>query len=103
MLSKTGWLSVRQLVFYHTVVQTYKTMVTKKPKELYQSLSSTYPYRTRSADIGQIRENQDFNRRCFKYRARQCYNRVPAEVRTGSVETVKKKLKQWVKSNIPID
>ena len=37
------------------------------------------------------------------HRARQCYNRVPAEVRTGSVETVKKKLKQWVKANIPID
>ena len=103
MLSKTGWLSVRQLVFYHTVLQTYKTMMTKKPKELFQNLSSTYPYQTRSADTGQIRQNQDFNKRCFKYRARQYFNRVPEEVRTGSIETVKKKLKQWVKSNIQID
>ena len=103
LLNKTGWLSVRQLVFYHTVLQTCKTMRTKVPKPLFQSLSSTFPYRTRSADTGQIRQSQDFNQKSFKFRARQFHNRVPSEVRTGSIETVKKNLKQWVKSNIPID
>ena len=103
LLDHVGWLSVRQLIFYHTVLQTHKTMATKKPKALYLSLCSHFPYRTRNSSMGLIREDQDFNRKGFKYRARQSFNMVPEEVREGSIETVKKKLKQWVKNNIPID
>ena len=40
---------------------------------------------------------------CFKYRAMQWFNSVPVEVRIGSLETIKKKLKPWVKQNVPID
>ena len=103
LLNQVGWLSVRQLIFYHTVIQTHKTMVTKKPKALYQSLSTNYPYITRGATTGLIRENLDFQTKSFKYRARKFYNMVPGEVRKGSIVTVKRKLKQWVKSNVPID
>ena len=103
LLDHVGWLSVRQLIFYHTVLQTHKTMATKKPKALYLSLCSHFPYRTRNSSMGLIREDQDFNRKGFKYRARQSFNMVPEEVREGTIETVKKKLTQWVKNNIPID
>ena len=103
LLNHVGWLSVRQLVFYHTALQTQKTISTGKPKALYQSLSSSYPYETRSSTIGLIRENQDFNQKGFRYRARQSYNKVPADIRKGSTQTFKRKLKQWVKQNIPID
>ena len=103
LLDHVKWLSVRQLVFYHTVLQTHKTLSSKKPKALYQSLSSDYPYRTRSSVAGHIRENIDFNKKGFKYRARQNYNMVPEDIRNGSIQTVKKNLKKWVKQNIPID
>ena len=39
----------------------------------------------------------------FKYRAMKSFNQVPVSVRTGSPATVKRKLKLWVKTNIPID
>ena len=103
LLNHVGWLSVRQLIFYHTALQAHKTISTGKPKALYQSLSSTYPYATRSSATGLIRENQDFSQKGFRYRARQSYNMVPAEIRRGSIQTVKKKLKAWVKQNIHID
>lgn len=103
LLDKVRWLSVRQLAFYHTVLQVHKTIITRKPKNLFKSISSNYPYRTRSAATGLIRENENFKQQSFKHRARQSYNRVPVDVRTGSMETVKRKLKLWVKSNIPID
>ena len=96
-------LSVIQRVFYNTVLQTHKTLSSKKPKALYRSLSSDYPYRTRSTVAGHIRENIDVNKKGFKYRARQNYNMVPEDIRKGSIQTVKKNLKQWVKQNIPID
>ena len=103
LLDRVGWLSVRQLIFYHTVLQTVKTLNTGKPMELYQAISSDYPYRTRSAASGQIRQDENLRKTSFMYRAKQTFNSVPVHVRTGSIATVKKKLKQWVKTNIPID
>ena len=103
LLDKVGWLSVRQLIFYHTALQTIKTLNTGKPMDLYQAITSDYPYRTRNATIGQIRQDETFRKSSFKYRARQAYNQVPVQVRTGSLATVKKKLKHWVRTNIPID
>ena len=71
---------------------------------MFQALSVDYPRRARSAANGQIRQDDSFlSQATFKYRAMQDYNRVPASVRVGNTATVKTKLKQWVKTNIPID
>ena len=56
LLDKVGWLSVKQMVFFHTALQAHKTLQSRVPKTLYESLSSNYPYRTRSAASGQIRQ-----------------------------------------------
>ena len=105
LLEKVGWLSVRQLIVYHTVLQAQKTITSCVPRPLHSALSTNHPYRTRQASAGQIRFGEDFKAGAasFKYRAMVWYNSVPASVRTGSAATVKKKLKMWVKSNIPID
>ena len=103
-LDKVGWLSVRQLVFYHTVLQAHKTITAGLPKPLHQSFSSCDPYRSISSSTGQIRHDSSLSAKStFKYRAMQSYNRVPASVRIGSTVTVKRKLKQWIIRNIPID
>ena len=70
---------------------------------MFRSLSTNFPYRTRRAALGQIRESEDFSHNTFKHRAREVYNRIPADVRTGSMQTVKKKVKLWIKANVPID
>ena len=104
LLDKMGWLSVRQLVFYHSVLQVHKTLKTRVPLSLFQALSVDFPRRTRSAANGQIRQDDSFlSQATFKYRAMKSYNSVPDSVRTGSTATVKRKLKQWIKTNIPID
>ena len=51
---------------------------------------------------GIIRQ-EEMAKSSFKYRAMISYNQVPAKVRTDSQATVKRKLKQWIKTNIPID
>ena len=40
LLDKVGWLSVRQLIFFHTVLQAYKILNTGVPKAIYNSLST---------------------------------------------------------------
>jgi hypothetical protein len=105
LLDRVGWLSVRQLIFFHTVLQAHKTISTGVPRSLHSSISTDHPYRTRSATNGQIRFGETFSggSSSFKLRAMESYNSVPASVRRGSLVTVKRKLKQWVKVNVPLD
>ena len=104
LLSKVGWLSVRQLIFYHTVLQAHKALKSGKPKPMVQSLPLDYPYRTRPAALGQIRHDHSFSSQTtFRYRALQYYNSVPASIREGSTSSVRKKLKKWILSTLPID
>ena len=89
LLDKVGWLSVRQLIFYHTVLQVHKTLQTGVPKHLHQSLSGSYPRNTRSSANGQIRQIDNISTSTFKYRAIQSYNSLPMNVKIGSIGTVK--------------
>ena len=52
------------------------------PRPLHQALSSQYPYRTRGATSGMMRQGDDsVATSTFKYRETQCYHQVPASVR----------------------
>ena len=104
LLQHVGWLSVRQLVFFHTALQAHKTMVTGVPRPLFSHLTADNPYRTRSVTEGKIKLRDDYRSiRTFKYRAMTTFNSIPVDVRTGTQSTVKMKLKKWVVKNIPID
>ena len=103
LLERVGWLSLRQLIQFHTILQAHKIIKTGQPRPLAFSISSHHPRHTRSATSGYIRYGGSFrNQTTFKYRALQWYNSVPAEVKQGSTATVKAKLKVWVRNNVPI-
>ena len=59
--------------------------------------------------MGHIRIGESFGResgilsKSFRHRAVQYYKMVPLNVRTGSVPSVKRKLKKWVWNHVPID
>ena len=109
LLYKVGWLSIRQLIYMHTVLQAHKTISSGKPALLHQSISSDYPYRTRRAAAGHIRFGETFSGdsslilASFKHRAVHWYNDVPVSVKTGSQISVKNNLRKWVKQNVPLD
>ena len=52
LLKQVNWLSVRQLIFYHTVMQTHKTLSTGRPRPLYNNISSSFPYLARVLQQG---------------------------------------------------
>ena len=103
ILQKVGWLSVRQLVEYHTILQAHKTMTTGLPRPLHVSLTIAHPYITRSTTSGDIRVRDGTSMSTFKYRAMVSYNRVPSNIKEGNIQTIKRKLKQWVLKSIPVD
>ena len=109
LLSTCNWLSVRQLVFYQTVIMTHKTMLTGTPKFMKQKFSTNYPYRTRQATTGSIRYGETFNtkssliQKSFAHRGLKDYNMIPSSIRASpTVSTFKTKLKKWVIANVNI-
>ena len=110
LLKQCRWLSVRQLVFYQTVLQVHKVLLSGKPDHLSNRFSTDHPYRTRQATGGGLRFGEEFDARSglshgsFCYRGTVDYNRIPAYIRQArTLDTFKYKLKQWVSTNIPLD
>ena len=109
-MAACGWLSVKQLVVYNTVEMVYKTLRSGYPRYLYGRLNpSPHPFRTRQSSTGRIRQDETF--RCnislksdsMRYRGAKEYNRIPADIiNSPSLETFKKKLRQWVKMNVDL-
>ena len=108
LLHQIGWLSVNQLVFYHSVVLVYKVKQNQTPKYLHSMFSWSYNYNTRQAEGGAIRlvgkPKLEVNKSSFRWRAANQYNQLPAEVRTCvSLASFKLKAKKWIKENVNIN
>ena len=58
LLKQCGWLSVQQLIAYHSLILVYKVMQAKSPKYLYSMFSTPYNYKTRQAQCGIIRQDR---------------------------------------------
>ena len=100
---------VRQLIFYHTVLQAHKVIRSGKPSGILQTISTNHPYRTRNASSGRIRYGETFrgdsslSEASFKYRAVHWFNQVPPAVYSGGLASVKHKLRAWVWKNVAVD
>ena len=109
LLADCKWLSVRQLVVYHSVLATHKLVTSGRPLYMHMAMSTAHPLNTRQAAGGQIHLGENFGSKQglvhdgFKYRAAKEYNQIPAFLRSiRSLPSFKKKLKQWVITNIPV-
>ena len=109
LLRNCGWLSVKQLVFYHSVVLIYKTILTTYPKYIHSKLSTQFPYNTRLGQTDSVRMGPEFKakleltEKTFMNRATVSYNLLPAELRKiPTLDGFKQKLKEWVLENVKI-
>ena len=107
LLKECKWLSVRQLVFYHTVLSVHKIVTSGQPTELNKNFSTAYHYSTRQATSGGVRTSGTSRTKrsqsSFTYRGASEYNGIPASIRQlKNIETFKLRLKQWTEQNIPI-
>ena len=107
LLTQCGWLSVKQLVVFHSLVLVYKIKSDRKPVYLYDKLGHEFSYSTRLADANGIRQigrtKSDLNRKSFVPRSIEQWNTLPHNIRLSMKLTdFKLKLKEWVKSNIEI-
>ena len=110
LLKACSWMSVRQLVCYHSVVQLQKTLQHKTPIYLHQKVTTggNFPYGTRLAASGQLRQcdttnPKDLTKLGWSYRAVEDFNKLPPDVRLElRLPAFKRKLRNWVMENTSI-
>ena len=108
LLAQCGWLSVNQLVVYHSVVLVYKVLKSKQPKPLHSMFLTEYTYKktstARSMSIQQRgHPTLDIGKDSFRWRAAKSYNQLPASIKScESLEQFKLEDKKWTNINIPV-
>ena len=109
LLAQCGWLSVNQLIFYHSVLQVHKVKLSKTTKYLYIMHNSwAYQYRTRQAESGLIqlvgKPKLELSKNSFKFRAANQYNQLPSEIiNCSTIKSFKCQAKAWIKTNVSLD
>ena len=106
LLRKCNWLSVRQLIHYHTMLTMHKTVTNQSPVYIYDKVNTHTHHDTRR----QVKFSDKFTGRSertqssFCYRGAKQYNQLPFEITSlGNINSFKRKLKTWVKNNIAVD
>ena len=107
LLTQCGWLSVNQLVCYHTLLQIFKTRKDKVPTYFYEKFSNNFPRNTRLGNSNRINLNKTINsqlgERNFTTRGIGLWNNLPVELRQlSTLPGFKSKFKKWIKSNVAI-
>ena len=111
LLNQTNWLSIRQLIAYHTILQLWRARKNKEPKYIFSNINRKPNYRTRSVAAGvpdaegyfQIPSTQKAStKKGIMTRGPTLWNTLPMELRTyqGSLQIFKKKLRTWIKNNL---
>ena len=109
LLKQTGWLSVRQMVFFYSVLMVHKIQNAGKPVYLANKLRSNYRYDTRNSRSNIIQQGPEFRAKraltinSWRWYATKNFNDLPTDIR-NCVETnpFKLKLRRWVKENVPL-
>ena len=111
LMEACSWMSVRQLISYHSLVQLHKTMDSRKPTYLYQKITAggSFPYSTRQAASGQLRQADgirselDISKQGWGCRAVEEYNRLPPGLRLEPrLTSFKRQLRVWVIRNVSL-
>ena len=109
LLGECNWLSVSQLVFYHSVVLLRKIRQSQKPKYLYEMFTINRRYETRGENLGkldsasEIPPVQGLNLKSFRWRSIQAWNSLPTRIRNvENLQVFKRYLKDWIRENLDI-
>ena len=107
-LLQCGWLSVNQLIYYHSVLLVFIVKQSRVPKYLYTMHNSwQYHYDTRLARggfMGMNRPRSELSKSSFRYRAASQFNQLPQYLRDmENCEKFKQEVKVWIKANVSFE
>ena len=104
MLSQVGWLNVKQMITYHSLVLIFRARHDKKPLYLYNQISTGFNVNTRLAATNGInnqrRISTNLGKQSFLPRTVDEWNKLPPDIRSmTNLLKFKSALHAWVKQN----
>ena len=98
MFDKLDWLSVNQLISYHTLIQVYKIRNSKEPEYLHEKLKTD----NRNGHIVIPNSELSLFKKSFTCRGSELWNSVPVQIRNSlTIGKFKKAIRGWVQDTIP--
>ena len=98
MFDKLKWLTVSQLIVYHTLLTVYKIRQTREPEYLANFLLND----NRLGSIIVVNTTLGLAKKSFVWRGSENWNTLPLTLRRiGKLGLFKTRVKQWVYENIP--
>ena len=98
MFDKLEWMSVNQLIFYHSILAVYKIRNAGEPEYLASKLSND----NFRGSIIEPNTTLTLAKNSFCYRGPAGWNKLPQNIRNlPKLANFKKELKKWTKQNIP--
>ena len=99
MFTKLDWLTVNQLVAYHTLISVFKIRNSREPEYLSKFLSNDSRYGKIMFEKIQLKVAT----RSFVFRGSESWNLLPIAVKNcQKIGEFKPKLRKWVKENVPM-
>ena len=98
MFTRLKWLTVRQLVVYHTLLVVFKVRQSKEPEYLAGFLLND----NRMGNIIIPNTSLSLAKKSFLWRGSEAWNKLPQTLRAAAkISIFKKNTKLWVKEHIP--
>ena len=98
MFAQLDWLTVNQLVFYHTVLATFRIRTSEEPEYLYAIMSRD----NRSDRIIIPNTTLSLAKRSFCYRGAAQWNSLPPGIRSiKKIGLFKTQVRKFIKTNVP--
>ena len=107
LLLQCGWLSVYQLVVYHSLILVYQVKTSRKPFYFRYKLNTQFNRETRLAASDGIRimerNRLSLTKSGFRVRASAQWNTLPIDVRQSkNILSFKRNLKAWILKNVSL-
>ena len=98
MFDQLDWLTVKQLILYHSLLSVYRIRSSQEPEYLASRLSRENQFRK----IILPNTNLSLFRNSFGYRVARDWNLLPSQLKQlKTIKSFKKELKSWVKREVP--
>ena len=98
MYDQLDWLTVNQLVAYHTLLQIFKIRKSQEPEYLFAILGRD----NRNGHIVVTNTHLSLAKKSFTFRGSELWNQLPADIRTNhKLGNFKKACRNWIKAEIP--
>ena len=97
IFSQVGWMTVNQLIFYHSALSTYRVRLSQEPEYLHKILYKD----NRASNIIIPNTSLTLAKNSYCFRGSVQWNSIPDSIRKNlKISQFKSQMKKWILQNV---